>query len=163
MWVSVYVSVRVCMCDSVCVRECVWVCVRVCVCACVRASVYECVWVSMCVSVWVWECVCVWQCVCVCVCVWMSVCMCELCVWQSVCAWVCECVCAHVCVYLLKPSIHCHKTRYASHATVRYPNATLQDFLQSGTTTCHVPKLFKRNFHYRQQVFGPEMMYGKEC
>ena len=73
------VSVRVCVCMSVCVMRhfgpegasvCVCECVSVCACACVCVSVRACVCVCVCV------CLCLFLCLCVCMYVCRPVCAC---------------------------------------------------------------------------------------
>ena len=68
IYLSVCLSVCLCMYVYVCVCLSVYVCVSVCVCVCVCDSV--CVYVAMCI------CLCMRVYVSICVCVYVSVCMC---------------------------------------------------------------------------------------
>ena len=127
----VWQSVRVCVCERVCVSEhlYVWVCVSEhlyvleCVCERIGISVCEwvCEWESVCVSesvlgerLYVWKRVCEWASVCVWEYVWASESVSEcasVCVSVSVSELLCERVCVRVSVYVRESVCVCARGR----------------------------------------------------
>ena len=94
-----YVSLCVCVCDTVWVRVCVFVCMHIYVCVCLWACRFMCV----CICVHAHLCVCVFVgmhiYVCLCACTFMCVCVCghaHLCVCVFVCMHIYVCVCVFV-------------------------------------------------------------------